>query len=297
MQLQKLTIETKDLAKEFLVRKKCRLSSYAFENIIIWDSLYDILWVKIENSLCIFFKDETGCFLYLSPIGNGFDNDVVKECFKIMDRYNKNPIISRIENIDSHERRYYIEHSYNISKVGCEYVCSRDSLVALKGNKFKSKRSSVNYFKKNYAYQMIPYEATYKKDCLDFFIVWMADRKKKNTSLLYQQLLNDNLNAFKNFLNYYDFLDAEGYIIKIKNQIKAFTFGYKLNSDTFVILFEICDLRIKGISQFIFEEFCRAQTQKNINIMDDSCLENLRKVKLSYHPYKLIDKFIAKRYE
>jgi len=297
MQLKKLTIESKNLINDFLAKKRYQISAYAFENIIIWDCLYDIFWTEIKQSLCVFFKDKCGCFLYLAPLGDGFDIKVIEECFEIMDSYNKNPSISRIENIENSQSHLYRKYGYNILKSGCDYVCLRESLVALKGNKFKSKRYSVNYFKKNYNFQIIEYEKDFKKDCLDLFSYWLNSRKSKNNDLFYQQLLEDNLAIFNNFLNYYEYLDAKGYVIKIDNQIKAFTFGYELNEDVFVILFEICDLRIKGISQYIFEEFCRLQKHKDINIMDDSFLENLRKVKMSYHPYKIIDKFIARRYE
>jgi len=64
----------------------------------------------------------------------------------------------------------------------------------------------------------------------------------------------------------------------------AFTFGFKLNKDTFCILYEITDLSIKGLSQFIFRQFCsELKNHRYINIMDDSGLVNLKRVKLSYH--------------
>ena len=53
----------------------------------------------------------------------------------------------------------------------------------------------------------------------------------------------------------------------------------------FCVLLEVCDLKFKGISEYIFREFCRGLTDyKYINTMDDSGLENLRISKLSYHP-------------
>jgi len=53
----------------------------------------------------------------------------------------------------------------------------------------------------------------------------------------------------------------------------------------FCVLLEVCDLKFKGISEFIFREFSKEMTQyKHINCMDDSGLENLRISKLSYHP-------------
>jgi len=42
--------------------------------------------------------------------------------------------------------------------------------------------------------------------------------------------------------------------------------------------------------------FCRdLEPCKYINLMDDSGLENLKKVKLSYHPLKIIPAYIARK--
>ncbi|MFZ2357354.1 MAG: phosphatidylglycerol lysyltransferase domain-containing protein, partial [Candidatus Omnitrophota bacterium] len=78
--------------------------------------------------------------------------------------------------------------------------------------------------------------------------------------------------------------------------VKGFSFGFKLNEHSFCILYEITDLSAKGLAQFIFREFCRQLPDyKYINIMDDSGLENLKQVKLSYHPVKLEPAYIVKR--
>jgi len=76
----------------------------------------------------------------------------------------------------------------------------------------------------------------------------------------------------------------------------AFTFGFKLNKDTFCILYEITDLSIKGLSQFIFRQFCsELKNHRYINIMDDSGLVNLKRVKLSYHPQRTIPSYTVTR--
>jgi hypothetical protein len=94
----------------------------------------------------------------------------------------------------------------------------------------------------------------------------------------------------------YPKLNIIGRIVKIGGRIKAFTFGFALNKDTFCILYEITDLSVKGLAQFIFRQFCRQmEGYKYINIMDDSGLENLRKVKLSYRPVGLVPSFVITR--
>jgi hypothetical protein len=64
--------------------------------------------------------------------------------------------------------------------------------------------------------------------------------------------------------------------------------------ETFCILYEITDLGIKGLAQFIFRRYCQElKDYKFINIMDDSGLENLRRTKLAYKPVRQVRAFIA----
>jgi hypothetical protein len=125
---------------------------------------------------------------------------------------------------------------------------------------------------------------------------WSSQRKLKNQDAFYQWMLDDSLNCLEIALENYKRLDFYGIAIKISRQIKAFTFGYELNPDTFCILYEVADLSFKGLAQYIFSRFCRElKNYRNINIMDDSGLENLRSVKLSYHPAKLVPAYIVSR--
>ena len=60
VKLNKLTIKDKKLFDKFFRLREHELSVYAFENIYIWQSLFDIEWAIIEDSLCVFFKDKIG---------------------------------------------------------------------------------------------------------------------------------------------------------------------------------------------------------------------------------------------
>jgi hypothetical protein len=124
----------------------------------------------------------------------------------------------------------------------------------------------------------------------------MSTRKTKSSDVVYQGMLEDSLNCLKVVLKDYSKLGLIGRVVKIENKIKAFTIGYPLNKDTFCILFEITDLSIKGLSQFIFSRFsAELKDYKYINIMDDCGLDNLKQVKSSYHPLKIIPSYIVKR--
>lgn len=296
MKLNKLTLKDKTILNKFLRLTAHQLAVYAFENIYIWRELFEIYWMIIEDSLCIFFKDNTGCFLYLPPLAIKINPQVITEVFRIMDKFNKNKAISRIENVEEKDIAFFKDLGYLFSHKSSDYLLNRQDLVEFKGNRFKSQRAGYNYFIKHYPFKYLPFSLKYQDACLKLYHLWMKERKSKFKDTLYQGMLTDSLSCLKILLKDYSDLDCIGRQVMVDDALGAFTFGFKLNSDTFCVLYEIADLSIKGLSQFIFRQFCsELKDYRYINIMDDSGLENLKKVKLSYHPVRLIPAYIVSR--
>lgn len=297
MRLNKLSIKDRKIFDEFLNLSKQELSVYAFENIYIWGKFYDISWAIIKGSLCVFFRDKIGCFLYLQPLGEKKDGRAAAEAFKIMDSFNDNKDISRIENVEEAYIGLYRDLGYECRYKSTDYVCKRADLAYLKGDKFKSKRAGFNYFIKHYAdSKVLPFSLEYSQDCLGLFELWSSQRKAKLDDKIYCGMIDDSkaclIFLFDNYLD----LNITGRIACIGGQVKAFSFGFRLNQDTFCILYEITDLSIKGLAQFIFRKFsAELKDFRYINIMDASGLDNLKKVKLSYRPVKLIPAYSVKR--
>ena len=213
-----------------------------------------------------------------------------------MDEFNLNKQVSRIENVEAGYLWFYQKSGYAYYAKPGDYLCKRSDIADLKGNRFKSQRACYNYFIKHYEFEFRPYLLKDIDACLGLYEQWAEARKRKYSLAFYQQMLKDNFLcqavAMKNFFR----LGLIGYVIEIKGKIAGYTFGFSINPGMFCILSEICDLAYRGISQFIFSQFCqRLSGYEYINIMDDSGLENLRKVKLSYHPLRIVPNYIIKR--
>lgn len=296
MKLKKLSLKDKQIFIRYLNFVEHDLSTYSFENIYIWRRIFDIEWIIIEDNLCVFFKDKIGSFLYIAPLGIKINPDAVKSCFEIMDDLNENKDVSRIENIEAGDAPFYKNIGYDCQIKSYDYLCLRDGLSRMQGNQFKSKRASFNYFIKHYEFEYLPFVLKYRDDCLKLYDSWAKMRKAQNQDHVYQGMLEDSRTCLEIALDGYSSPDLLGRIVKVQDEIKGFTIGFKLNSNTFCVLYEVTDLLVKGLAQFIFREFCNElKGCRYINIMDDSGLENLKKVKLSYHPVKLIPAYIASR--
>jgi hypothetical protein len=93
----------------------------------------------------------------------------------------------------------------------------------------------------------------------------------------------------------YSKLDFIGGLIRIDGEVVAFTFGEKLNENTFDTHFEKAYSTVRGAYPMINREFAKNTINcfEYVNREDDVGSEGLRKAKLSYHPEILLEKFTA----
>jgi len=294
MNRSKLALKDKPLFHSFLGLSGRRLSAYSFTNIFIWRRLYDINWVLIDDNLCLFFADKTGVFMYLPPLGKEVSSGTVREAFGIMDKLNRNKAVSRIENIEANDIDFYRGLGLRCYEKPGDYLYLRRALAELKGDHFKSKRSGANQFMKQYRSEYLDYSPDRKDECLGLYAGWMSQRRKTCGDRVYQGMLADNLTCLEELLSGYEELGPRGRMVLIDGKVRGVTFGLELNNDTFCVIFEVTDLGIRGLSQYIFRRFCAEMSRyKYINIMDDCGLEGLRRVKLSYRPKEIIPNYIA----
>lgn len=150
----------------------------------------------------------------------------------------------------------------------------------------------------------LPYEDHYlcsffdpcKNTCLDLYREWTRQRLEKKRDDYYRFLIEDSYSSHKIALMNFKALGLGGYVVEVEGKVQAYTLGYRLNREVYVILFEIANLNLKGISQFIFREFCRGLNgYKFINTLGHCGLENLKRVKDSYQPIKKEAVFTARK--
>jgi len=302
--LKPIRLQEKNKIEAFLKKANPPLGVYSFAYIYIWKDFFKFYYAVIKDALCVFAQDEGGVFLYFAPLGEKIDKDIIDECFRIMARFNKNECLSRIENITDRDREIYLNAGYKSYPTFKTYIYERSELTALKGNKFKHKRASVNFFQKHYKSSYIRYSKEHFQACLNLYRVWSKERLLKyrdgnpdehpdvHRGSIYGAMLEQSFFAFRAALCDYQKLGLEIRAVLIDNKLKACSIGYVLKKNTFCIIFEVADLKIKGLAQFIFMRFCQELSEyKYIDAMDDSGLENLSVTKLSYKPIKIEQAF------
>ncbi len=289
--LKILSIEDKPIFDKFLFGTS-RLSSHSFIVNYIWGDLLSYYWKIIDGCLCLFAEYDQNIFMPIPPVGIN-PRMASAKAFEIMAKVNKNPSVSRIEDLDCKELEEILSPGYRHALKGYEYIYRRDELVSLKGNPYKGKRSSVNRFLSHFNYSYETFRPSDLGDCLSLYIRWMKERYESNQDDICRQMLYDSYSAHRRAMIDCDCLDLIGRTVRINGSIAGYTFGFRSGPDIFTVLSEIADRSAKGLSQFIFRELCKGvEGVRFINTMDDSGLEGIRRTKLSYHPYRLEPSYI-----
>jgi hypothetical protein len=297
--LNKLLIGDKALFEKYAGQADRPLSSYSFIANYVWTGLLDYYWMITDDNFCLFCRTRETMFMPIPPMGARISPAAVKKCFELMYSVNKNKDCSRIEDVCEKDAAFYSDLEYKVREKGWEYIYDRGDLTKLAGDQYKDKRALCNYFMKHCKYEYREFRPSDKKACLELYELWAMERgtvpndrrksrRDENCPHYYTALLEDSRSAHKKAMDRFADLGLAGRIVIVDNKTSAYTFGYPLDNSIFVVLLEVADLKIKGLSQFIFRRFCEElDGYKYINAMDDSGLENLKKVKMSYRPVKI----------
>ncbi len=294
MKLSRLTIKDKPLFERHLKKKEHSLSYYSFEQLVLWLEHFDILWALVNEKLCIFFKNAGGCFMILPPLG-AQDTKTVGQCFDYMESINNNTEVTRIENIEEPDIGFYKSNKFKVYEKSKEYIVNSLDMASLQGEKFKHKRNLVNFFMKSGQHNIRQYEDADRAGVLKLYKEWMADRHEKNTDVMFQAMLEDSYKVLESELKIFKELDYQGVVVDCDGKIIAFSSGYPVTNKLFCINFEIADLNYKGLPQFIFSRFSGmiSKSFAEINVMDDSGIENILRTKLSYKPVRTASSYTA----
>ena len=298
MQLQPLTLNDKPIFDAYADRSCTRLSHYAFAPLYVWEEHFQFYWTLLAEHLCIFTKQGDDYFMPILPMPCETEDrvylNVICQAYQFMLASNQNPHIARIENVPQEMIAFFEKNGFCATLKETEYLYETESLVGLRGGRYKQQRHAYNVFVAQYpAAKLRPYTPADKDACLIRYDTWRETRSEKSNDPIYNAMLDDSRSAHKIGVSHAEALGLLGRIVRIDGEIRGYTFGYPLNADTFCILFEVTDLKIKGLAQFIYREFCKElmNTYRWINAMDDSGLANLKRVKRAYHPIELIPSY------
>lgn len=297
MELQPLSLKNKDILNRYLALRPHKLCAYAFENIYVWRCLFDIYLSFYKNRLCLYFRNQGGCFMILPPLGE-WGLDVIEACFDEMDAFNHNQDLSRIENLEEADLTFFKNKNFRIFEKSKDYLVDRGSIASFASQKYKSKRALYNYFIKHHQYHFRDYCARDYHEVSALYGAWAKGRAEKNKDGVYAMLLGDSAKVLTRMLTDIRVLDIRAKVVEIDGYIRGFTSGFAVAKDIFCVNFEFVDAAFKGLPQYIFSAFAsQLKEYAFINMMDDCGIENIRWTKESFHPSCSVVSYTALRNE
>ena len=297
--LTKIEINHRQQLEKFLKKVNIKLSDYTFANNYMWFENADGYYKIINGNLCMFINNGALTML-LPPLGGEKQEETMHECFRIMNEFNGDYHSSKIDYVYDG----YIDNIdfgiYEVERQNPDYIYLAKEITELKGNKYKTKRNENNYFIKNYKFNYEPYSCVHRDAAMELLYRWAAKRLETITTHSvdhFVELMDLERKAITRVLDQYKELDLKGAVVIIDGKIEGITFGEKINDNTASILIEKTNYEYFGISQFLFRQFCESAFGdcEFMNVGDDLGFENLRKVKMSYHPYAYGPKYTIRQ--
>lgn len=292
----KKLLAQREVFNDYVSRRPLRLSAYHFSSVFLWKDFFTFEFKMIDGYLCVFAQHVFGNFLYLPPLGAPLNATIIDKCFMHMNSVNSRATFSRIENVSEEDLKLFDPKKYKFTEKSREYCYVKEDLVGLKGNAYKSKRSSYNQFVNHHVHELAAFDRKWTDDCACLYDAWSANRRERSSDEIYRTMLDENRGVHRLIFDYYDEIGLEGRVVLLDGKPQAYTFGYSLNEDSFCVLVEITNLDIKGLSVYLFNRFCadeRLQQYRFINVMDDFAMNNIARTKQSFHPKFLYPSYVV----
>jgi Uncharacterized conserved protein len=172
-----------------------------------------------------------------------------------------------------------------------DYVYDTCDLATLAGRRYSGQRNHINKFRK--LYPCACFEDITDCNCAQAaeFIRCRGERSADISPLAHEEAekaaeLADNFALYKPL----------GGIIRVNGSVAAAAYG-EIIGETLFVHVEKADLAYEGIYPVMVQAFSARYAGgkvKFINREEDDGVDGLRTVKLSYHPVKLIDKYLVR---
>lgn len=270
-----------------------RSCDYSFANICSWRFLYHTEWAEYRGFLLLRFRMD-GHIAYMLPAGrqDGL-TDVIKALTEEARTEGESLLLTGIDNTTKNELEELMPDTFTFSanRDYADYIYLRESLATLRGKALQSKRNHVNKFMRLYP-DHVYHELTpdLVPECLTLADLWC-----KENGCCEKKALADERQSMNYALTHFEELGITGGILRVNGHIAAFTYGCPINADTFDVCVEKADTAIEGAYAKINQEFAAHLPEQYtyLNREEDLGLEGLRKAKLSYQPFCLLDKYNA----
>jgi hypothetical protein len=288
-----IELADRQLIEKYLQQEDAHLLDYTFQILFLYQPIYNYQYAICQDLL--FLKTcYNGNHAMFFPMGNGN----LKEGFQLLEDFSQSQSFDiqyyplTLEHIKTIEQLFPEQFEFFPVRERFEYIYLKERLATLKGRTLQSKRNNINHLTKNFEWEYEVMDDTHLEDCKKLEQAWNIAQGTISES----DLELENRVILRCF-EYYKILDIAGGIIRLNGKVSAFSFGCRLNSNTYLVLFEKAYPNIRGLYSIMDQQFIlhNAMPYTYINKEEDCGDPGLRIAKMQYHPDILQEIYCGRR--
>lgn len=292
-----LSLEDKDVIEQYVDKENLESYEYLFSSLYMWRKLNNVKYAVINDALVIEKNEEGKGTFYAQPLKYEKENltDIVDKLIERNENYtDRNYLFGDVDEKFIEDLKKYtdfkIEATEDVNDF--EYVYNTTDLIELRGKKYHGKKNHVNSFRKSYEYEIkkIDNEKVIK-DCLELLHRWHEE-----VAVTVDKEMLMEIDAIKDLFSELHFFDLKSIAIYVDGNLAGFAVGEKVNDKMAVIHVERGEVIYKGIYAFLNRQFLMESFDdiEFVNRQEDTGNIGLRKAKKSYHPVKMVKKYLVK---
>lgn len=292
MDFKALSLQDIVLLSPFFNKNLCRICDCTIGGTFIWRDLFKTEYAVVDGLLYLKVRYFTGDIAFTPPLG---ERRAGKEIFeRIIEACRTLGCPPRLCAVSEHRMeeilKLYPGARVTTDRAWSDYLYLASDIKNLPGRKFSGQRNHINRFLRDYpGWVFEKIDDANKKAARDFFDRYSKEHMKDDQaygedSIKTLEVL-DNLREYKLF----------GGMLKVDGTIVGAALGESIG-DTLFVHIEKSLTEFNGSYPMLVNQFAKmfaVGAIQYINREEDDGIEGLRTSKLSYHPYKLLDKYVV----
>ncbi len=294
IELHPVTLADKAWIDPIVLAENSPSADYNFGNIFLWDETYCQQVGRLGGRMVVLLRYEHHPF-FAWPIGTGDIAPVLEEmgAYAAAEGF---PFVLRgvtADHLPIIRGLYGDRCAVTEERDLWDYLYAAEKLDTLAGKHLHGKRNHIHRFEEENDWRFVPLTEELFPACRQVLDQWLASSGENDGDGVY-----DEYKAICRAFQHYGALGLDGGALLSSGKVVAFSMGEMASADTFDVHFEKADGDITGAFTMINREMVRhiralhPQVQW-INREDDTGRPSLRQSKLSYHPDRMVEKYMA----
>lgn len=275
-------LEDREVFQDYFRRFPPEVCEANFTNIYVWRDYERSRYTTVNGNLCVFCEPRSEPAFFLPPLGEDRVEETVGTCLSYCPRL-ACASESFLLRLGRGWRRKEDPDNF-------DYVYRVSDLLHLPGKKYDGKRNLIRTFERTVRSCFVRLTAGDMGACRRLFEEWagLKTARKGGFSASQKRAVHEILDGF-------EALELVGGGVEVSGRLEAFTIGEKLNGDTVLIHLEVVNPGFRGLAQYINREYLRREwpDMAFVNREQDMGLAGLRRAKMSYHPARLVKKYVV----